>query len=273
MLISWFTVVAQIVNFLILVWLLKRFLYQRVIDAMDERQAKIAATLEQAEAKRAEATRAEEEFRTRNEDLEKHRKDLQAKAAADVGEARKSQMQELTRELDVLRGTWRDTVDRERETFVEDLERRVRTEVLDLARKALADLANAELETAMAEAFVKRLQALDKKSKAALADALETPAEPVLVKTVFELPDAARQAVEQAIRKELGTTADVRFEMDGAEIGGIELSGGGQKLAWTVDDYLDDLGKRFEQDLVPPGGASAETTDAPASETSAAQAK
>ena len=273
MLINWFTVVAQIVNFLILVWLLKRFLYQRVVDAMDERQAKIAATLKQAEAKRAEATEAEEEFRTRTKDLENHREDLQAKAAADVEGARAAQMRELTTELDALRGTWRETVERERDTFVEDLEEHVRKEVLDLARRALADLANVQLETAMAEAFVRRLQALDEKGKAALADALATPDEPVLIKTVFGLPDAARQAVEQAIRKELGTTADVRFEQDEAGSGGIELSGGGQKLAWTVDNYLDDLGKRFEQHLVPPGAVSVGTTDAPAGEDAADVAK
>ena len=55
MLINWFTVVAQAVNFLILVWLLKRFLYSHVLHAIDEREKGIANQLAEAEAKKAEA--------------------------------------------------------------------------------------------------------------------------------------------------------------------------------------------------------------------------
>jgi F-type H+-transporting ATPase subunit b len=43
MLIDWFTVAAQIVNFLILVWLLKHFLYKPILDAIDAREKRIAA--------------------------------------------------------------------------------------------------------------------------------------------------------------------------------------------------------------------------------------
>ena len=45
MLIDWFTVVAQIVNFLVLVALMKHFLYGRLLRAIDEREAGIAARL------------------------------------------------------------------------------------------------------------------------------------------------------------------------------------------------------------------------------------
>ena len=38
--INWFTVIAQLVNFLILVWLMKRFLYKPILNAIDEREKK-----------------------------------------------------------------------------------------------------------------------------------------------------------------------------------------------------------------------------------------
>ena len=52
--INWFTVIAQVINFLILVWLMKRYLYKPVLNAIDEREKKIAAQLADAEAKKAE---------------------------------------------------------------------------------------------------------------------------------------------------------------------------------------------------------------------------
>ncbi len=55
MLIDWFTVGAQVVNFAILVWLLKRFLYKPIIDAIDAREKRIALALADADAKTAEA--------------------------------------------------------------------------------------------------------------------------------------------------------------------------------------------------------------------------
>jgi F-type H+-transporting ATPase subunit b len=51
MLIDWFTVGAQVLNFLILVWLMKRFLYQPILDAIDAREQRIAAELANAAAK------------------------------------------------------------------------------------------------------------------------------------------------------------------------------------------------------------------------------
>ena len=63
--IDWFTVVAQAINFLILVWLLKRFLYKPILHAIDEREKGIAAQLAQAEAKKAERKRSATTFSTR----------------------------------------------------------------------------------------------------------------------------------------------------------------------------------------------------------------
>jgi F-type H+-transporting ATPase subunit b len=62
MLIDWFTVGAQALNFIILVWLLKRFLYKPILDAIDAREKRIAAELADADKKKAEAQKERDEF-------------------------------------------------------------------------------------------------------------------------------------------------------------------------------------------------------------------
>jgi F-type H+-transporting ATPase subunit b len=69
-LIDWFTVGAQIVNFLVLIALLKYFLYGRIIKAIDEREKKIASRLEDAEQKKKEAEQEGEAYRTKNQELD-----------------------------------------------------------------------------------------------------------------------------------------------------------------------------------------------------------
>jgi F-type H+-transporting ATPase subunit b len=49
--IDWFTVFAQIVNFIILIFLLKRFLYGPIIAAIDKREENISARITEAEEK------------------------------------------------------------------------------------------------------------------------------------------------------------------------------------------------------------------------------
>jgi len=65
MLIDWFTVVAQVVNFLILVWLLKRFLYRPILNAIDAREKRIATKLADAAAKRTKPLRSATSSSTR----------------------------------------------------------------------------------------------------------------------------------------------------------------------------------------------------------------
>ena len=61
--INWFTVIAQVINFLILVWLLKKFLYKPILNAIDEREKKIADKIKDADAQKALAHKEEENFK------------------------------------------------------------------------------------------------------------------------------------------------------------------------------------------------------------------
>ena len=73
MLIDWFTVIAQVVNFLILVWLLKRFLYRPILDAIDAREKRIAAKIADAQAKETIAQKQREEYQTKNNVFDQER--------------------------------------------------------------------------------------------------------------------------------------------------------------------------------------------------------
>src|ERR1035437_6700654 len=84
MLIDWFTVGAQALNFLILVWLLQRFLYKPILDAIDTREKRIAAELADAAAKKAEAQKERDEFERKNEEFDTRRAALLSKATEEA---------------------------------------------------------------------------------------------------------------------------------------------------------------------------------------------
>src|SRR5271168_4716702 len=84
MLIDWFTVGAQALNFIILVWLLKHFLYEPILTAIDAREKRIATELAEAGRQKSEAQKERDEFHEKNRKFGEERDALMAKAVLEV---------------------------------------------------------------------------------------------------------------------------------------------------------------------------------------------
>ncbi|CAK0764227.1 F-type H+-transporting ATPase subunit b [Gammaproteobacteria bacterium] len=241
MLIDWFTVGAQLLNFLILVWLLKRFLYRPILDAIDAREKRIADELADADAKRADAKQERDTFQHKNEAFEQQRATLLSQATDAAATERQRLLDEARQAADALSAKRQKTLRNEAQSLRQAIGQRTRQEVFAIARKALADLASANLEERMAEAFLSRLRELGEPARNSLGESLRTASEPALVRSVFELPPVQRAAIQDALNRTFSADLALRFETAPDLIGGIELTTNGQKLAWSIDDYLASL--------------------------------
>jgi len=238
MLIDWFTVGAQLINFLILVWLLKRFLYQPILKAIDARESRIASELAEASANKAEAKAERDAFADRNEEFDRQHAERLGQAKEEVKAEHQRMMDEARQSAADLRGKQKDALEREQEALNDELIRLTRKEVFSIARRTLGDLADAGLEARMGEVFTRRLRDMDAKGKKSLAAALNTASGPAIVRSTFELPEEQRAAITNALNETLSAQVPVRFEISPALISGIEISANGQKLAWSIADYL-----------------------------------
>jgi F-type H+-transporting ATPase subunit b len=190
MLINWFTVIAQIVNFLILVWLLKRYLYKPILNAIDEREKKIAAQIEDAEKKDADAKKEKEEFRKRNDAFDKERNDLMKKAVEETQTEKSRLMEEARKDALALREKLEKILKEDQEHIGEEITRKTKKEVFSIARKALKELADSTLETQMVNVFITRLESLDKDEEKKLIAAFKSSDKPAIVRSTFELTTA-----------------------------------------------------------------------------------
>ena len=247
MLIDWFTVGAQALNFLILVWLLKRFLYKPILHAIDAREKRIATELADADAKQTEAQQELDELQRKNEELDQQRAALLSKATDEAQAERERLLDEARKAAAALSSKRQETLRNEEQNLHQAIGHRVQQEVFAIARKTLADLAGASLEECMVDVFVRRLRELSGEEKGLLASALEASPSPVIVRTTFDLPPAQRAATEGAIKETLGTETQIQFETAPDLIGGIELTTNGQKVAWSIADYLASLEKGVDE--------------------------
>jgi len=241
MLIDWFTVGAQALNFIILVWLLKRFLYKPILNAIDAREKRIAAELADADAKEAKAQKERDEFQHKNEEFDRQRAALLSKATDEAKAERQRLLGDARKAADGLSAKLQETLRSEADNLNQAIRRRTQQEVFAIARKALADLATTSLEERMGEVFTRRLRSMDDKAKNSLGEALTTAAEPALVRSAFDLPATQRATIQNALNETFSAEIRTRFETAPDLVSGIELTANGQKLAWSIADYLASL--------------------------------
>jgi F-type H+-transporting ATPase subunit b len=243
-LIDWFTVAAQIVNFLILVFLLKHFLYDRILKAMDRREERIQNRLEEAQSKKQEAEQEAETHRRERRDLEAKRSDMLAEAAKEAEKERKRLVQEARDQVASLRQKWQTSLDREKASFTRELRLRAGREVYAVCRKALRDLADADVEIRMVQVLLQHLTGLEEDERSAMARAALAAGTRVAVRSGFDLPSGLEQELTRGIQEHLGGDIEVAYETDSDQGPGIELRMNGRKLSWGFENYLDELEAR-----------------------------
>jgi len=243
MLIDWFTVGAQALNFLILVWLLKRFLYRPVLAAIDAREQKIARQLESAAKQEAQARAERDDFQRRNSALDQER----AKVLRDASEAatrERDRLLESAREdARTLRERLSEVLANERDELRRRLQSQTRLEVFALTRRVLQDLSGVEVEQRMVEVFLTHLRGLAAGQRQEILRPLAAPGRAArgfsaIVRSAFELSPTQQATLESAVAETLGRPDSIRFEITPELICGIELSVDGVKLAWSIPDYL-----------------------------------
>jgi F-type H+-transporting ATPase subunit b len=240
MAIDWITVSAQIVNFLILVWLLKRFLYQPVLNAMSQREARIASSLREAAEREAAAEESRLRYFEKTQALERDVNRALAQARQEA-ENEKVNMLELARvEVAERRTAWRAQLHEEKNTFIDKLRHAGAETLTLLSRQMVQDLANADLEQQIVTVFISRLAEVGEQ----LRERLSESAGDVRVTTTFKLDLSLRQRLEQAIYNQLNSNVTVTFDQSQAPVCGIELNFSGQRVSWNVAEYCRALDER-----------------------------
>jgi len=247
--IDWFTFGAQVLNFAILVFLLRRFLYGPVTAALDRREERIRRGKEDAERKREEAEREAEAYREERRALEEAREERLREAEREAERLREELEAEVREEAAESRERWQQAVRRERESLLQELQERVAEHALATTRELLGQLAHRDLEDEAVRTFVRRLSEVDEEGAEEFAAAVDEAGGEVVVRTRFALDGAERERLTEAVRNRIGPEVELDFGTSRDLILGVELRAGDRKIAWSAGDRLD-LAEREVSELL-----------------------
>jgi len=240
---DWTTFVLEILNFLILLWILKRFLYEPVLKAITRRKAAIEQTLADANKQKTEAQALEQQYRTRLEAWEQEKAKLREQMLGEVRAERDRRLAELQKTL---------ANEREKNRVLEErrlrgVEHKLREEVTADAARFLARLmqrlATPALETRLVDVAIEDLKALPEEQRKQINDATPKDGAPAKVSTAFPLSAEQRKEIEEALSKTVGRTIEADYVRDGKLLAGLKIQIG----PWTLQASLQDELKFFAQ--------------------------
>lgn len=242
-----FTLIAQIVNFLILVGVLWHFLFGRIVKVLNNREEQIASRIEEAEQKKKEADQEKAEHTKKIQELEQKREEIMSQARSEGDEKRKEILQVAREEAKANKAKWQHSLEQQKKSFLKELRKRAGEQIYAIARRTLKDLANEDMEKHAIEVFMKRLEELGEDEMKELTKLAQKSDAGMLIISAFDIPDEMRQKIGELVEGQLGSDVDIKFETEPELISGVELRAGGKRISWSMADYLNSLEEQMSK--------------------------
>jgi|SRR6056297_613640 len=242
--IDWLTVAAQIVNFLVLVWLLQHFLYAPITRAMKRRETRIEERLSDAREKRDEAEAEAERLKEERADLDARREEMLEEAREEAETMRRERQQEIEEEAEEKRAALRARIEKESDEALREIRKRAAASTFAAIRDILRDFAGADLAETAANRFAEHLKGLDDEERARLAEAAQEAREegaPGRVTSASEVPSATRSKLTRAIHEVVAEGLEVEYDTDPELLLGLRLAVAGQSVEFSAARHLDRL--------------------------------
>lgn len=237
---DWTTFLLEVLNFLVLVWILKRFLYQPILEVLDARQARVKKEMAQAEKAQREGAALKQDYEDRLGSWAQEREKLRQKLEQELEQQRVSGMDRIRQSL-----------------ADEDAKARARSAATTAANEAklvreaagaaygnvaamLQRLASSELTSSIAGLFVKDLAALSPAQLEALRAAAAKLGAGVTaeIATAHPLADTIIKEIERALGTAAGKQLSVSISLEPDLIAGVRVAVGECLLHANLADEL-----------------------------------
>lgn len=247
--IDYFTIFAQIINFLVLVLLLKHFLYGRIIKAMDEREKRIASQLQEAAKKQKKADEEADSYRKLKKEFLNEREGMLTASREETQKIRSDLLKKAADEVEENKAKWNEEIQRHKDAFLNAMKIGASKEIYVIARRVLHDLANEELEKQIVETFISRVQKMDDDEEKNMKEFLGMKQD-IIIKSMFEIPESMRNSIRKTLQDKIGGELNISYVQSPDPISGIELSASDLRISWSIGSYLDSLEDELSRMIV-----------------------
>jgi F-type H+-transporting ATPase subunit b len=236
--IDWWSLTIQAINFLILVWLLWRFLYRPVKEVIDKRNKLAEEAFTEAYRRKEAAEAARLDYETDRADLARERQDLIKKIHGELEAERQEVLEDAKRKAEELLETTRADLAQERYALSSDIRKEVTCLAVELAAKLLSDTgASMPFDVLMAH-IEKKLGSLATEERARLRKDLEAEGAGLTVVTASPLTPDEKSRLQSCLAGCFGLDDKSEFITDANILSGAELRFPHAVVKFTWADQL-----------------------------------
>lgn len=232
------TFLLEIFNFLVLVWILKRFLYQPVLNVITRRRVAIENQLAEAKQLHAASNALKEQYEHRLSDWEQERQKAMDKLMHEFEAKRLQQLDELKAELAQEEEKNQVTRSRRNKQVMREIELRALQQAAEFASRLLAKASGAELENRLFDMLLDDLRVIPAEQISKLNNKWADAPEHILVSSAYPLSDDKKHQLETALSVLTALSAPVHYQQDEKLLAGLNITIGSWVLKLNVRDEL-----------------------------------
>ena len=235
---SWSTFVLEIINFLVLVWILKHFLYKPVLGVIARRRAVIEKTRADAWALHLDAEKLQEQYEGRLTDWNRERQQLRETLNGELEAERARKLEELRKELEQEREKAHVAEANRQADALRKVEETALLQAAEFATRLLEEAAGADTEARLVELVITELSQLPTERIATMRNSYGQTPDAIVVASAFPLPEDQRRRLEQALLTLTALDIPLRFEQNSELLAGVRITVGAWVLGANLQDEL-----------------------------------
>lgn len=239
--VNWTSFILEIINFLVLVWILKRFLYKPVLGVIARRREGIEQAMAEAQELKTQAQALQDQYENRLSDWEAEKQQAREALNRDLESERQGRLQELQQALGQEREKAAEAEARRQADARRKAEETALVQAAGFAARLLEALSGPELEAKLLDLLLAQLPQLQAGQVARLRQSHAEDG--IEVCSAYPLDEGQRQALEMALGQLLGTTPTVTYRQEAGLMAGLRISIG----AWVLGANLEDELKGFAE--------------------------
>lgn len=235
---NWSTFLLEIINFLVLVWILKRFLYRPVLDVLEKRQQKIEQSLSDAEKSTTEAAALQQQYQGQLDDLELEKQHARETLLQEIQTEKTQRLEQLQTELEKEREKASVIEKRQQAETIRQYEKNAHQQGARFAASLLSKLTGPELEQRLFDLLIKTLDELDEDRQRELLNSYTTATDNITVTSAYALSDEQQQQLENSLTTLCKQSIPVTFQQDAELLAGFRIVIGAWVLRINIQDEL-----------------------------------
>jgi F-type H+-transporting ATPase subunit b len=217
------------------------------MQTIKKRQTMIDARWEDAEIAQQQAQREADTYRQQQQKLQQQEETMTAQMRNKVEQEHNQLLTKARQEVEEMQRKWKKSLLEEQNDFIRCLRQQIAEQTYVIARQALQDLANADLEQQIIANFTQRLQEIDENQRQIITKSLQNSSQPIIIKSTFEISPENRQKIIQALQIQVINNHPLEFQTSPDLICGIQVKLAAYVISWNLDDYLQTLESQFKQ--------------------------